>query len=125
MRYKASRDANHRDIVVTLTKRGVSAWDLSTSGGGVADIVTYYRSYTVFIEIKFGKDAVLKKTQLWFLGMWNGFCGIARDENEAFALATDPVKHALTHEQKQKLLAMHAVMKTKHISLNTVMKAIL
>lgn len=120
-----SRDKNHKTIVDELEKRGVNTVDLSAAGFGLSDIVTYFRGQTVFIEIKVvGKTAELKRSQIEFLGKWRGFCGVARDAEEAFRIATEPQFHTLTDRQKEKLLAYHHTMKGKRVSLNTILKLI-
>lgn len=124
MRRRITRDKNHAEIVDALQKHGVDVLDLSTSGGGVADIVTHHRQKTVFIEIKCGPRAELKKTQVRFLALWSGHCGIVRTIDEAVALATDPVSNALTDPQKDKLAVFYGTMQTPKVHLNTILKAI-
>ncbi len=119
-----TRDKNHADIVRELEKRGVQTLDLAATGSGVCDIVTNFRRRTVFIEIKFGKDPRVKKTQLHFLGTWRDACGIATNIDEAYALATDPDAHSLTDAQKNRLLAYHHLMTEKEVRLNVIMRLI-
>jgi Holliday junction resolvase len=107
---RITRDKNHKSICDELSKRGVQCLDLSGSGGGVTDIVTYFRGKTVFLEIKFGKDAKLKKTQAKFLSEWRGFCGIALNIDEAYALATKPEVTALNDRQKNYLAGLYLTM---------------
>lgn len=95
--------------------------DLANSGNGVADIVTHYKNKTVFIEIKCGQ-AKLKKTQVRFLSAWSGYCGIARNIEEALALASNPIEYGLTDPQKEKLAIYYRTMTVKEVHLPTIDK---
>ena len=110
------RDANHAEIVKELEKRGIQALDLSGSGAGVTDIVTYYLGNTVFIEIKIKQvGAKLKKSQMWFLGSWRGHCGIATTIDEAVDLAAFPGHYGLNKKQKEFLLGLWHTTKAKEV----------
>jgi len=124
MRYAKRIDANHHAIVDALQTVGVDVIDLSDTGKGIADIVTNYRNKTVFIEIKTESGAKLKKTQVRFLGMWSGYCGIAQTIDEAIALAKDPVSWGLTDPQKDKLAEYYCKMAAKEVHLPTILKVI-
>ena len=124
MRHILRRDKNHCEIVRELEQRGVCVLDLAASGSGVTDLATYYRGSTVFIEIKFGAAAELKKTQIKFLSSWRGWCGIARDINEACGLAMRPGVCCLTPRQKDRLAAFYVQMPGSKAHLATVLKLI-
>jgi hypothetical protein len=124
MKYAKRKDANHNSIVDALRKHGVDVLDLSDSGKGVADICTNYRNKSVFIEIKTESGAKLKKTQVRFLSMWSGYCGIAQTIDEAIALATDPVANGLTDPQKGKLAEFYMKMTADEIHLPTIAKVL-
>lgn len=121
MRRASRKDANHSTIIDDLRKRGVTVADLSTMGGGICDIATDFRQRTVFHEIKCGPKAELKKSQVRFLSLWSGYCGIVRNSEEAIALATDPAKHALTQVQKDKLAAFYIRMDQPRVHLKTIL----
>lgn len=126
MSYRIQRrpDANQTPIIEALLRHGISVIDLADSGKGVADIVTFYRERVVFIELKCGKRAELKKTQVRFLGAWPGYSGIATTEEAAIALAKDPINNGLTDSQKVKLTKYHATMTAKAVHLPTILKVI-
>lgn len=120
-RRATSRDANHAPIVSELRQRGICVLELDRSGNGVTDIVTHHRGSTVFIELKYGKTAVLKKSQAEFLSMWTGHCGIATDTERAYLLATQPIAYALTQKQKD-TLAGHALTMGKQTRIGVIMR---
>lgn len=123
MSFYHKRDKNHNEICADLRKRGLCVEDLSASGNGVADIITHNKKgQTVFIEIKFGKDARVKKSQLKFLGNWSGWCGFAETPDEAFLLATKPEEKALTYKQKQRVLEFYVRLKSQHVNYSTLKK---
>jgi len=124
LKYAKRKDANHNEIVDALKKHGVDVLDLSDSGKGVADICTNFRNKSVFIEIKTESGAKLKKTQVRFLAMWSGYCGIAQTKEEAMALATDPVANGLTDPQKDKLAGFYMKMTADEVHLPTIVKVI-
>jgi len=124
MRFARRIDQNHVAIVNELAKRGVHAVNLTTAGDGICDIITYFRGKTVFIEIKFGRDARLKKTQLKFIGNWPGFIGIARNAEEAYSLATEPERYALTAKDKDRFLAVYARTEGPHVYLQTLLESL-
>jgi hypothetical protein len=124
MRFAKRTDANHVEIVNELRKRGVFARNLTTAGDGVADVVTHYRGKVVFMEIKFGKKAEMKKTQMKFLGSWPGYCGIARTVDEAINLAMEPDKYAFTQKQKDNLLIAHSRTEGTKAHLQTILEVI-
>lgn len=76
---------------------------------------------TVFVEIKTATGKI-KKSQLRFMARWSGFCGFARTADEAYALASNPAKHALTRAQKDKLAAFYTTMAAKEISFSVIEK---
>jgi len=122
MRKYIRRDKNHVEIAKALQQRGVYVLDLATSGGGVTDIVTHHKGRTVFIEIKAeGRHSHIEKTQMKFLGEFPGYCGIARTEDEAYKIATDPEGYGLSQAQKDRLLIHHREMKAQ-VKSNTVFK---
>jgi len=121
---KARPDKNHAEIVGELRGAGVYVEDLRDTGGGVSDIVTYFGYKTVFIEIKHGAKAAVKKSQLKFLATWKGHCGIAVDAESAIRLAKEPEKYALDSRQKDLLLVLWSKLEGKAIHLNTVLAAI-
>ncbi len=125
MRFAKRIDQNHVEIVNELRKRGINVENLSDSGKGLTDIVTWYRGDTVFIELKRNTDrAAVKKTQLRFLSTWKGWCGIAKTVEDAVALATEPSVYALTSAQKDRLAAFYATMTAKEVALPTIEKVI-
>lgn len=119
---RVSKDANHDEIVDALRKHGVDVIDLAGMGDGVSDIITHYRGKTVFIEIKCGPKAELKKKQVRFLAMWSGYSGIARNVDEALALATDPINSALSDSEKNIFAQYYATMTAKKVHLATIDK---
>lgn len=124
-RYNNNRpDANHKDVIGHLRNNGICVADLSGNQGGVSDVVTHFLNQTVFIEIKSGPKAVLKKTQVLFLGTWQGWCGIARTPEEALSLAMYPNRYALIQQEQELLLLYHKDMKDKSVHLNTILKYI-
>lgn len=122
MRFAKRIDANHTATVNELKKRGVKCFDFSGAGGGVTDVITWHRGFTVLIEIKFGKDAELKKTQAKFLSEWPGFCGIALDVEQAYRLATEPERYSLTQKQKDVLAGVYFTMSGKKTRLPPVLR---
>jgi hypothetical protein len=123
MRRYGQRDKNHKDIVTFLEKQGVQCIDLADSGGGVTDLVTYFRGATVFMEAKIlGSQAVVKLTQLKFMSTWRGYCGFVRTPEQALAMAVEPEMHCLTDRQKDILAGL--ALKGKPVSMNTVEKLI-
>ena len=111
MRKFVRRDKNHIEIAKALQSRGVHVEDLAEAGKGMTDIITHFRGYTVFIEIKVKeRDSYVHKSQVKFLANWPGYCGFARTEDEAYSLATDPAAYALSRKQKDALLVYHETM---------------
>ena len=55
MRYARRRDGNHLEIVHALESIGVGVYDAGSAGGGLTDLVTFYRGKVDLIEIKDGK----------------------------------------------------------------------
>lgn len=124
MRFAKRNDQNHTAIIDALRKHGVQVEDLSGNGNGVCDLVTHYKGMVCFIELKYGKRAELKKSQVKFLSEWRGFCGIASNFDEAYALAIAPAIQALTPRQKDKLAAYLVTMTAKKVHLPTILKVI-
>jgi hypothetical protein len=124
MRFAKRTDQNHVEIVTELRKRGIYARNLTTAGDGIADVVTHYRGKVVFMEIKFGKTAKMKKTQMKFLGSWPGYCGIARTVDEAVNLAMEPERYAFNQRQKDNLLIAHSRTEGKEAHLQTILQVI-
>lgn len=98
-----SVDKNHKEIVDGLRKHGVAVINNSDSGKGRLDIATHF-NLTCFIELKYGKAAEFKRSQLEFLANWKGLCGYAMNFDEALRLAKYPEDFALTNKQKLKIL---------------------
>lgn len=119
---KRSIDANHTEIVNELRSRGVYCYDLSSSGGGVPDIITFKNGHTVLIEIKTERDAQVKKTQLGWIAGWPGYVGFAQTADEAYRLATEPERYALTRQQKDKLAGLFLTCTKAHMHYPTVAK---
>lgn len=115
-----STDANHRDVIQFLEAHGVCVLDFAKAGDGCPDIAVWYRGITGFIEIKFGKDAKLKRSQALWLSSWPGHCGIARTPEEALELATGTKPYL--YESKKARLAAYALTMPKEVRLATVMK---
>lgn len=124
MTHYRSLDKNHLEIVLALRRQGIHVTEFDRNGRGIPDVQTYARGKVVFIEIKHGKNAVLKKSQIEFLSQFPGYIGIARDSDEAFQLATEPEKYALTYAQKEKLKAFAYRLDAKEVRLATVEKEI-
>lgn len=120
-RHAKTIDANHTETIRELRKRGVYCLDLSSSGGGVTDIITVYRGKVVLIEIKFG-NAVIKKTQAKFLSEYPGYSGIALSVEDAYKLATEPEKYALSAKQKDVLAGVWLRMSGKHSKLGPILR---
>lgn len=123
-KYAKRLDANHTEIVNDLKKMGVHVYDLNASGSGLTDIMIHRGIRTSFVELKHGKDAVVKKTQVKFLSEWAGFCGIARSLEDVLAIINAPHRGCLTQTQKDRLAAYYRTMTAKHVSLNVLEKVI-
>lgn len=68
---RASRDANHVEIVAALKAAGRRVVDLGDVGGGVPDVLVGWGGHTVFLEIKTAKGA-LRPAQEEFRAWWAG-----------------------------------------------------
>ena len=123
-KYAKRIDANHTQIVNDLRKMGVHVYDLNASGSGLTDIMIHRGNRTFFVEIKCGKTAVVKKTQVKFLSEWAGYCGIARSLEDVRAIIELPYNGCLTRTQKDRLAAYYRTMTAKQVSLNTLKKVI-
>lgn len=117
-------DANHTQIANDLRKIGVNVADLSGNGSGCPDLLVHHYIASVLIELKHGKDAKLKRSQIKFMGNWRGFVGIARNFEEAKQLAFEPGKYCLTAKQKEKLLIYERTMTEAQVHLPTILKVI-
>lgn len=115
-------DGNQKEIVKELRKRGVYCLDLSGSGRGVPDLMTYFRGQVVYIELKHGPKAALKKTQVKFLSEYPGRCGIVSTADDAYRLATEPEVYCLTQRQKDRLAAFYVRMEGNAVHLPTIEK---
>jgi len=123
-KYAKRLDANHTEIVNDLKKMGVHVYDLNASGSGLTDIMIHRGNRTFFVEIKCGKTAVVKKTQVKFLSEWAGYCGIARSLEGVLAIIELPYTGCLTVRQQDRLAAYYRSMTAKHVSLNVLERVI-
>jgi hypothetical protein len=119
-------DANQAAIIEELRKRGVFVQDISGAGDGLPDIFTYSvrDNATVFIELKAGRYPTIKASQIGWLSRYLGDCGIARNAQEAYDLATSPALYALKLNQKDKLAAYHKTMTANEVSLSVILRLI-
>ncbi len=122
--YRKQKDANHIAVVNELRRLGVSVVDLSGNGAGCPDLLLYYRGNTVLCELKCGKKAELKKTQVKFMSEYRGHVGIAQTALEAAALAKEPDFWSLTDRQKDKLAGFLLTMDKPKVHLATILKII-
>ncbi len=122
---KLSIDQNHIEIVRGLEKVGVQVKDMAKVGGGFPDILTCWNRIVCLIEIKFGKDSHIKRSQMEFISNWKGFIGFAESFEEAERLAKDPVVFALGQKQKDKIAVFLRTFKGKEMRFSTFKKEVL
>jgi Holliday junction resolvase len=76
MRKKARVDANQKEIVQQLRKRGISVLHTHQLGKGAPDIIVGYMNYNYLIEIKDGNKSKsqqkLTPDELEFASKWGG-----------------------------------------------------
>lgn len=65
MKYKVRKDANHAEIVAALEACGVLVTDLYQVGGGVPDLLCFWRGRTVLLEVKTPTGKLNKLQQNW------------------------------------------------------------
>lgn len=122
---KHSTDANHSDIVRGLERFGVQVKDCSKVGSGFPDILTCYKNIVCLIEIKYGKDAQIKRTQMEFIANWKGYVGFAETFEEAINLAKTPSIYGLGQNQKDKIAVFLRTFKQKAMRFSTFKKDVL
>lgn len=54
-RYAARRDTNHEAVVKALRDIGVGVLDTGSAGGGMPDLVTFWRGHVRLVEVKDGQ----------------------------------------------------------------------
>lgn len=104
-RSKTKIDANHKEIADHLKRHGVWVWDAAASGGGLPDLIVFYRE-TAFLEIKTEKKAQMTRAQLLFITFTPAPVGFAQDKDEALTFAKNPRENCLTQAQKNKIGAL-------------------
>lgn len=93
MRYGAKKDANHVEIVDAMRKCGATVYDLSTTGGGVPDVIAWVKDQWRLVEIKNPKTTYgrkgLNKVQVKWLAQWRGGpVYVVRDVTSAIRFAS-------------------------------------
>lgn len=121
MKHYGRTDANHKAIVGEL-RHHFYVDDHAATGGGRPDLLCVYRRVTVFVELKHGKQSVLTKQQLKWIGEFPGHVGFATTAEEAIRLVKEPETYALTPKQKDILLMLWAMCDTPKIHFETVKK---
>lgn len=101
-RSKTKLDANHKQICDHLKLHGVWVHDCASSGGGLTDLIVFWRE-TAFLEIKTEKKAQLTRAQIMFIMFTPAPVGFVQTENEALEFAKNPRGKGLTLGQKNKL----------------------
>jgi len=101
-KFNRKKDGNHTAIVNDLRKVGVWCCDLSASGGGVPDLLTWFKEKYCFIELKMDKAANITLQQLKFIGECKGDIGFAESFEDAEYLAKNPGT-GLTPIQKERI----------------------
>ena len=88
MKYKARTDANHTAITKALRKIGAKVTDLSRVGGGVPDLLVFYRGRTTLLEVKTPTGSLNKLQQAWHAE--HADCGVfvVTSEQEAIDAVT-------------------------------------
>ena len=122
MRY--SKDANHNSIIDDLKLYGVWVLDCARFGDGISDSITWFQNKTVFIEIKFGKKAEFKRSQLVFMSMCRAYVGYVKNFEEALNLARYPEQYALDQSRKDKIAGFLKRWDGKRILVSTFEKEI-
>ena len=108
-----SVDQNQKSIVDTLKANGNQVIAMASVGGGFPDLLVVHKeTHVVLIEVKFGRDAVITKPQMTFIGNYKGYIGFAENEAQALDLAKDPVVFSLSQNDKNKI-AVFALKFTK------------
>jgi hypothetical protein len=78
------KDKNQNEIVYVLDKLGLSVYDLSQVGGGMADIIVAYNGINFLFEIKTEKGR-LNATQKEFHSKWQGSIAVIKSPYDAIA----------------------------------------
>ena len=116
MIYKRT-DANQKQIIADLEKVGVCVVNLSDTGGGVCDILTHCRGNAVLVEIKHGKTANVRRSQIELMARYTGYIGVARTFEEAENLAKFPSLFALRWGERNKLQQWQILDKDKKVKI--------
>ena len=120
-----STDANHSDIKQHLESLNIRVYDFAKAGDGFPDLLTVKNRIVCLIEIKFGKKAEIKKTQMKFIGNYPGYVGFAETIEEAEKLAKDPVAFSLTQKDKDKIAFFEQDYKQKKMHFETFKREVL
>ena len=109
-----STDANHKELKQHLQSMMVQVYDFAKAGNGFPDLLVVNRKkVVVLIEVKFGKRARIKKSQMRFIGNYKGFVGFAENVDEAQCLANYPDVYALPQTIKDKIARYELTYKEK------------
>lgn len=91
MRRAAKVDANHAEIVAALRKIGCKVTSLAAMGGGVPDLLVYFRGRLMLIEVKRPGGGKLTPDQAKWHAEWAGaLVFVVRSPEEAIAAVTHP-----------------------------------
>ena len=99
-------------------------YDFAKAGEGLPDLLTIKSDKVCLIEIKFGKRARIKKTQMRFIGNYPSYVGFAETTEQAERLAKDPVIFALPKKIKDKIAVFEQTFAAKEMLFSAFKKEI-
>jgi len=89
MGYAKRVDANQSDVIKALQEIGAKVTDLSRNGGGVPDLLVFYRGLTMLLEIKVPGGKLNPLQVKWHAEHEGYMVYVVRSVEEAIAAVTN------------------------------------